>query len=64
MKKLSNARSICAATPSSMSHNSARNNSVQVLYLGDKGKLTYASSGRAVSQKIADKLGISKFNFF
>lgn len=38
--------------------------SVQVLYLGAEGKLTYANSRRAVSKRIADKLGISKFNFF
>lgn len=36
---------------------------VQVLYLGAEGRLTYANSRRAVSKKIADKLGISKFNF-
>lgn len=36
---------------------------IQVLYLGAKGKLTYANSHRAVSKKLADKLGISKFNF-
>lgn len=37
---------------------------VQVLYLGAEGRLTYANSRRTVSKKIADKLGISKFNFF
>lgn len=37
---------------------------VQILYLGAGGKLTYAGSKRTVSKKIADKLGISKFNFF
>lgn len=36
---------------------------IQVLYLGATGKLTYASSHRTVSKKLADKLGISKFNF-
>ncbi len=36
---------------------------VQVLYLGAEGRLTYANSKRTVSKRIADKLGISKFNF-
>ena len=55
-------RNSCRSCSSVTSANKKTN--VQVLYLGDNGRLTYAGSGRAVSKKVSDKLGISKFNFF
>lgn len=64
METIANRKTFRGVAPLGQTTRSGRNSNVQVLYLGDNGKLTYAGSGRTVSKKLSEKLGISKFNFF
>ncbi|MDO4204192.1 MAG: hypothetical protein Q4D07_06850 [Selenomonadaceae bacterium] len=64
MERISNQNRSCSVVASARNTKTADSKAVQVLYLGEKGKLTYAGSGRTVSRKLSEKLGISKFNFF
>lgn len=61
MEKSANGKTIFTAAPLGQSLSLGKD--VQLLRLGEKGRLTYAASGRAVSKKLSDRLGISKFNF-
>lgn len=63
MKISTNRKGQYKATVTGKAASSRASKNVQVLYLGAEGRLTYANSKRAVSKRIADKLGISKFNF-